>query len=487
VGPFLVDLRNKFQEIAGDDQLIDRNEFRKGLEISNEGISNRLFDIFDRDNNGSIDFEEFMATIETIISGTNQDKIKFAFNLHDLDDSGFIDRPELKILIEQSFLENNLDYDEFQLDLLVDEFFKRADKDKSGTIDFNEFLDVADAFPDFLNGFAVNPVSWLVSDRYDKAKQDIRDDSKPLIQNQIQVQDIGILQWLLIPRLIFLYNVLINRKKNREFVDLKAIHLLPSKILELTISRPDGFIFNPGDYLYVNCQEISRMEWYPFNIIHYTNSGDLTLHIKSNNKWTRKLYREILEGLQNREDINWSIRIDGPYGSSSNNIMNTEHAILVGAGHGISRIAPILQDIALKSKEDKDQLSLKRIDLYWLNNDEHYFEWFTKLLDEINFKNDDSFFRYHIFFVDKNPEEMKERMIYISTDILKKETDVKLVDNLWVNSSFGIPNWKDELKNICSVGENVDSKLFFSGPRKLRGNLIEECKKLNIVYNEGDF
>ena len=101
MGPFLVDLRNKFQEIAGDDQLIDRNEFRKGLEISNEGISNRLFDIFDRDNNGSIDFEEFMATIETIISGTNQDKIKFAFNLHDLDDSGFIDRPQLKILIEQ--------------------------------------------------------------------------------------------------------------------------------------------------------------------------------------------------------------------------------------------------------------------------------------------------------------------------------------------------------------------------------------------------
>ena len=142
-GPFLVDLRNKFQEIAGEDQLIDRSEFQEGLEISNEEISNRLFDIFDKDKSGTIDIAEFMETIELVISGTDKDKIRFAFDLHDLDDSGFIDQIELKILIEQSFLENNLDYDEFQLDLLVDEFFRRADTDKSGTIDFGEFLDVA--------------------------------------------------------------------------------------------------------------------------------------------------------------------------------------------------------------------------------------------------------------------------------------------------------------------------------------------------------
>ena len=105
-GPFIIDLKNKFQEIAGEDQLIDRSEFRNGLEISNEEISNRLFDIFDKDKSGTIDITEFMNTIETVITGSDLDKIKFAFNLHDLDDSGFIDKTELKILIEQSFLEN---------------------------------------------------------------------------------------------------------------------------------------------------------------------------------------------------------------------------------------------------------------------------------------------------------------------------------------------------------------------------------------------
>ena len=47
-GPFLIDLKNKFREIAGDDQLIDREEFRNGLQLSNKEIANRLFDIFDR-------------------------------------------------------------------------------------------------------------------------------------------------------------------------------------------------------------------------------------------------------------------------------------------------------------------------------------------------------------------------------------------------------------------------------------------------------
>ena len=120
-GPFLIDLKNKFREIAGEDQLIDINEFRDGLDLANHKISDRLFNIFDKDSNGSVDYSEFMETIESMVVGTDKEKIRFAFQLHDLDNSGFIDRDELKVLIQQSFAENRLDYDDFQLDLLVDD------------------------------------------------------------------------------------------------------------------------------------------------------------------------------------------------------------------------------------------------------------------------------------------------------------------------------------------------------------------------------
>ena len=487
VGPFIIDLKNKFQEIAGDDHLIDRSEFRAGLEISNEEFSDRLFEIFDKDKSGAINISEFMSTIETIINGSELDKIKFAFNLHDLDDSGFIDKAELKILIEQSFLENNLDYDEFQMDLLVDEFFKRSDTDHSGAIDFGEFLDVAYAYPAFISGFAVNPIRWLIPDRFENSNKGKLVKEKNRFSSSIQVQDIGIVQWLLIPRLIFLYNVLINRKKNRTFINLKAIHLLPSKIIELTISKPDGFEFTPGDYVYVNCSEISKIEWYPFNIIRHTSDGNLILHVRSNNRWTKKLYSDTVKGFTQNDKLNWNLRIDGPYGASSNEILQSEHSILVGAGHGISRIAPILQDIAMRSKKEPENITLKRIDLFWLSSDDHYFEWFTKLLNEINFSDADTLFHYHIYFVDRQPENMKEKMMYISTNILKKETDVVLIDNLWGKSSFGIPDWSSELKNLLSKKDLTKSKLFYSGPRNMKGNIQSECKKLDISYHEGNF
>tara|TARA_Y100001934_G_C12357107_1_gene778713 strand:- start:796 stop:2283 length:1488 start_codon:yes stop_codon:yes gene_type:complete len=486
-GPFLIDLKNKFREIAGKDQLIDIDEFRNGLELSNKQICDRLFTIFDKDGNGTIDYSEFMDTIKSMIVGSNKDKIRFAFQLHDLDNSGSIDRNELKILIKQSFAENRLEYDDFQLDLLVDEFFDRADKDKSGTIDYNEFLEIANDYPDFMEGFAVNPLHWLIPDRYEQVEEDNKTSYKGYFKNKIQVQDIGIFHWLLIPRLIFLYNVLVNRKKNRSTVGLQSVKLLPSKVLELTISSPDEFDFEPGDYLYLNCKEISTVEWYPFNIIRRSVEGDLVLHVKSNNYWAEKLYDSTLDIIGKDTSLNWNIRIDGPYGSSSKNIVDTEHAIIIVAGHGISRIAPILQDIVMRMKDGDSNVSLKRIDLYWLIENQSYYEWFTKLLKDMEVDSLSKFFNYHIFFLDKSPEQISEKMMYISTNVSNKKSKLSLVNNLSDKTRFGIPKWEREFAQISSFVECKDRKVFYSGPIQLSGNIKKQSKKAGIPFKKGSF
>ncbi len=487
VGPFLIDLKNRFREIAGEDQIIDKSEFRHGLGIANHDISDRLFDIFDQDGSGSIDYGEFMTTIQSMVDGTDRDKIKFAFKLHDLDNNGHIDRNELKVLIQQSFLENRLDYDEFQLDLLVDEFFERADKDLSGTIDFGEFLEVAHDYPDFMEGFAVNPLHWLIPDRYQARSNESIAKKESLFTSKIQVQDIGLFQWLMIPRLIFLYNVLMNRKKNRTHVGLRSIRLLPSKVLELTISSPEGFVFDPGDYLYINCREISSTEWYPFNIISETEEGDLVLHVKSNNYWSDRLYDSTLDMVGKDNTLDWSIRVDGPYGSSSQDILDTEHAILVGAGHGISRIAPILQDIVIRQRDENYTGKLKKIDLYWLIEDRTYFEWFTKMLKEMEEGGAPSFFNYHIYFLERSPEEISRRMMYISTDVMDNETNISMVDNLWQRSRFGMPDWKEEIGLLDSDDQKLDRKVFYSGPSRFVRSLQRECTKIGINFNRGSF
>ena len=486
-GPFLIDLKNKFREIAGEDQLIDQNEFLNGLSLANKEISKRLFDIFDKDNNGAIDYQEFMETIESMVSGEKEEKIRFAFDLHDLDNNGLIDKHELKILIKQSFIENNVDFDDFQLDFLVEEFFKRADKDKSNTIDFNEFLDVANKYPDFIEGLAVNPLHWLIPDRYEEGSKEqlVSEKKDKKFRKNIQVQDLSIIKWLLIPRFIFFYNIVVNRKKNSKRVHLQSLSLLPSKVIEIIITAPKGFPYNPGDYVFINCQEISSVEWYPFNIFNKTPDGDLLLHVYSNTKWSEKLYSKTMNIIRKDTSLDLDIRIDGPYGESSKKILKTQHAIMVGAGYGISRLAPILQDIFLQLKNDPNSISVKKIDLHWIIEDNTYFEWFTKLLNELKYESD--IFNFHIYFVDKSPHAFKEKLMYISTNASDKNTEVSLINNLWDVANFHLPNWIENLVEKGNRKSNLDSKVFYSGPRKYLKPLKKSCKKLGIPIDSKNF
>ena len=69
----------------------------------------------------------------------------------------------------------------------------------------------------------------------------------------------------------------------------------------------------------------------------------------------------------------------------------------VGVGHGISKMAPILQDIALKIKNNSEAVKLKKVDLFWLIENQTYFEWFTKFLHEIQNEEKLNIFNYNIF------------------------------------------------------------------------------------------
>lgn len=483
-GPFLIQLKNKFRSLSGKDQLIDKKEFFDGLEISSRSLSDRLFDIFDKDKNGRIDHDEFLTTIETIILGSKKDKIKFAFNLHDLDDSGFIDKKELKILIIQSFTQNNLDFDDFQLSLLVDEIFFKADKDKNDRIDFNEFLTIAKDFPDFIEGFAVNPIKWLTTNNGLISTENSNQIKK---NKEIQVQEIGFFQSILIPKMISYYNILLNRKKNHIITEVTSAFLLPSKTLEIILKPSTNFAFVPGDYIYVNCKNISSVEWHPFNIIRMTENNEFVVHIKSIDNWTKSMFSFILEKYKEDKLIHLDLKIDGPYGSSSKNILNSEHAILIGVGHGISKIAPILQDIALRFDENSNIVNLKKISLYWLIENETYFEWFTKFLNEIEGEEKINIFSYNIFFIDKSAHQVSEKLMFMSTDLSKNKTDVTLINNIWGKSKFGFPDWKKELKMLTVNNINTRNHIFYSGPNKYRKIIKKEAKNFKLKFDNKIF
>lgn len=169
-GDLIADLERRFKEIAGDDNLLDRSEFRHALSLTDDYYADRIFDIVDEDKSQSVELSEFLEFVRRMTSADTEDRIAFAFRLHDPDDSGDIDRSELRQIIEASVGQHGIELPDRAIAGMSELLFKRADKDNNGTIDAAEFAAVLDAYPQLKSQLTFSAVTWLRPRRTATAK-----------------------------------------------------------------------------------------------------------------------------------------------------------------------------------------------------------------------------------------------------------------------------------------------------------------------------
>lgn len=104
---------------------------------------------------------EFISSVESLVFGTPEEKLKFSYQLHDRNGDGGISKGELHQLITSSIKENNLDLPPEQVVELVDVLFQEADINNDGEISFEEFQALMGKSPDLLETMAVSPIAWL--------------------------------------------------------------------------------------------------------------------------------------------------------------------------------------------------------------------------------------------------------------------------------------------------------------------------------------
>lgn len=115
----------------------------------------RLFELCDRDHNGTIEFEELALGMSVLSKGTVREKHEAMFRLIDLDGNGKLSRDEVmaitrtlwgnpvcKRLLDFAIDEQVLD----GLEVFVDRFFRLADTDRNGYIDLDEYLRYAEKY-----------------------------------------------------------------------------------------------------------------------------------------------------------------------------------------------------------------------------------------------------------------------------------------------------------------------------------------------------
>lgn len=119
-------------------ELVDGyTEYFKGDVERAEFEVSEIMEKLDINDNGNIDYSEFMIAHLNVATMIQEDKLKEIFNLFDIDHSGTITAEELKKILGAKGNKKD-DIDDNEWDKIIDE----VDKDGNGEISFHEFKEM---------------------------------------------------------------------------------------------------------------------------------------------------------------------------------------------------------------------------------------------------------------------------------------------------------------------------------------------------------
>ncbi|KAJ1971894.1 Calcium-binding protein NCS-1 [Dimargaris verticillata] len=148
---------------------LDRNEFRKIYKQffpfgDSSEFADYVFQVFDQNGNGQIDFKEFICALSVTCRGDVEEKLLWTFKLYDIDDDGQITYEEMLRIVEAIYKMVGtmvaLPEDEDTPEKRVKKLFSAMDTDSDGKVSLDEFKRGAQKDASILD--ALNLYSGLV-------------------------------------------------------------------------------------------------------------------------------------------------------------------------------------------------------------------------------------------------------------------------------------------------------------------------------------
>nr|QOE76458.1 NADPH oxidase 5 [Nilaparvata lugens] len=155
-------LEQLFRQTVGNEEEIKREDFKKILITKNPFFTDRVFEIFDKDNSGSISMQEFLESMHQFAGKSPDDKIRFLFKVYDLDGDGLIQHKELQHVMRACMEENGMRFSEDQIDDLTMALFEDADSESRGAITYEDLKNQLEKHGGLLENLSISIDRWLV-------------------------------------------------------------------------------------------------------------------------------------------------------------------------------------------------------------------------------------------------------------------------------------------------------------------------------------
>ncbi|KAG9478358.1 hypothetical protein GDO78_013388 [Eleutherodactylus coqui] len=313
------------------------------------------------------------------------------------------------------------------------------------------------------------------------------DDDDKCYMPSFQGNDPMTWKWIIAPIIIYLLERLMRfiRSQQRVVVIKTVSH--PSRVLEIQMQKK-GFKMEVGQYIFINCPAVSRLEWHPFTLTSAPEEDRFSVHIRSAGDWTESL----ISLFQEKTDNLPRMEVDGPFGTASEDVFKYEISMLVGAGIGITPFASILKSIWYKFQNADHRLRTKKIYFYWICRETGAFAWFADLMrsleQEMASSEKDGFLNYRLFLTSWDSNIAGHAIINFDV-----ATDA--VTGLKQKTIYGRPVWENEFTKVAETHPRSTVGVFLCGPEALAKNLEQCCnqfssldpRKVQFYFNKENF
>jgi hypothetical protein len=211
-----------------------------------------------------------------------------------------------------------------------------------------------------------------------------------------------------------------------------------------------------------------------------------------------------------RKTVKFPMRVllDGPYGSASSDIFQTEHALLIAPGIGVTPFASILQSIVMRYEQSRHQCpkcehgfteprptslnKLRKVDFVWINRDQRCFEWFVQLMAQLELtqqqlKPNERFLDMHVYVTSaRDVSDMKAIGLQLALDLLHERQQRDLITGLKTRTRPGRPNW-DVFFNDIARQRRGKVTVFFCGGALMGRTIQNHCQKYGFAFRKENF
>ncbi|DAZ98577.1 TPA: hypothetical protein N0F65_005761, partial [Lagenidium giganteum] len=265
---------------------------------------------------------------------------------------------------------------------------------------------------------------------------------------------------------------------------LIQITKLPGDCLRIQFPRvhtgnAQAFEYEAGQYLFICIPSIAKLEWHPFTISSAPHEDLVTLHIRVQGNWTRKLSAAINSVVGETEIWQSPVLIDGPYGEVSIDVFNPtvyRHVVLFSGGIGVTPMQSIASQLSHESRP-----SLRRLWFVWSIRD-------CTMLDAMTHKSisNSSSTLGHLFAA-RRQSEVLVTDVYITQPADRESIDHPLADMLHVGTR------PDVLATLLSMGHEAKEMkqqrvaVLVCGPPSMVASVVVQSllaqKELGIAFD----